>query len=283
MKKPTHPLNIRIVEGVGDEAGFWVVTIDQAPAYRFVAENYRSAIRATCDYADAVRRFGPNPHPLLIQYNKEPSLPNWLACRQLGLRPPLPSRGGSKWLGHSTEVLEKHGISEADFIALLDADEDVISKVSLRLLNSLAHAEQLKQQGQTHLARRGAVVPFEIIDWLIHCMLDGLEWNGVEEVPYNLKALLRFRLVPGELKLDAIRLRKENQFRAAREGGRQFAMGRTPSFRLVAAELDVEPSTVKRWFESVDDFIVRARTFKTLFHPTGEPKSLFSEGLFRDD
>jgi hypothetical protein len=275
MKNSRKPMTIRHYQGEGDEAGKWIATIDHVSEFRVVADTFEAAIRAAYEYAGAVQEFGEKPNPLLIEHRKEPSLTNWLACRRAGLEPSLPNQGGFKWLGNSSDVLDKHGISEKEFTGLLDAQSDDISKVCLHLLESIARSDQLKKQGKTHLARRDQIIPFEIIDWLIHVMLDGLDWCGIDEIPYDLKALIRFRLIPGLAKVDVSRILKENRFRASMEAGRMIAMGKTPSFRSVAATLEVEPSTVKRWFKSVDEFQRKAESLSRLFDPDGLQKSLF--------
>jgi hypothetical protein len=274
MKRFRADWNIRIVEGEGSEAGKKIAFIDEAPEFRAVGDSLASVALAVSEYTEAVKRFGPKPNPLLIEYQRQPSLETWLACRRAGLMPPLPEHGGSKWLGHSQAVLGKHGISENDFIGILDAQDDAISKICTLLLENLARSRRMKSSGETHLGRRGAIIPFEIADWLIHCMLDGLEWYGIDEVPYDLKALIRFRLIPGDSKVDEHRKLKENRLNAARLGGRMVAEGKTPSYRAVAATLEVTPSTVKRWFKSVDEFKSQAVRLSVLFGKDGLPRDV---------
>ncbi|MEW6769468.1 MAG: hypothetical protein AB1342_15700 [Pseudomonadota bacterium] len=162
--------------------------------------------------------------------------------------------GGIEHAFKNQEEIEKLGIAVEDYLGILDADQNCISKVCLHLLASLAKRKNLKAAGQTQLGRRGKTIPDQMIDWLICCMLESESWNGTLELNRDLIVLIRHRLMPGKSTFEQLLSVKTQRSNAAHIGGQLIAMGRVASFRKIGEIMGVEPSTVKRWFKSKEEF-----------------------------
>jgi hypothetical protein len=91
--------------------------------------------------------------------------------------------GGMEQLFFMAPELRKYGFEPAMVASVMDADADAISELSLQLMEKMVEADSLSRSGETHLARRGLVVPEKLIDWLIGCMLDALSWNDQLHIP----------------------------------------------------------------------------------------------------
>ena len=85
--------------------------------------------------------------------------------------------GGFELMFYMREELAQYGIDPELLGGILDADQDAISEMALRLMEKLIEAQAIAADGETHLIRRGLAIPEKLIDWIICCSLDGLSWN----------------------------------------------------------------------------------------------------------
>ncbi len=256
----------------------WVGLVEELPDFRAECGTRDDAFSAIADHFKNLIKIGDETDPIMIQYILNPTLELYLECRKNGLYPDYPHFGGNDSVGNVENYLSEYGIDQSVFLGVLDADEDIIQNLSLKLIENICKSKTLKKSGETHVIGRGLVLPDELMDWLICCMLDGLRWNRIEEIPVDLVVLIRARLVPGdskiETKIHAKRMRQQAVWIAASA----IAAGNNPSFRFVAKHLKVEPSTVKRWFSSEDEFKQEAKRRSAAFDKTGLLKPLFPNG-----
>jgi hypothetical protein len=212
------------------------------------------------------------------EYKNDPSIEKYLELRKSNpdTEIEVALSGGIEHAFKNQKEIEQLGLSIEDYLGLLDADQSCISKVCLHLLASIAESRKLHAEKQTHLARRGKKIPDQIIDWLICSMLDAESWNGTLELNRDLIVLIRHRLVPGMSSFEQLLSVKTQRSNAAQIGGQLMAMGVTPSFRKIGKILGVEPSTVKRWFESKDEFERECAPYAGWFDENGQLRPLES-------
>lgn len=102
--------------------------------------------------------------------------------------------GGIEQLFYLEPELGKYGFDPALVASAMDADPNAISELSLQIMEKMIEVKVLAKSGETHLARRGLVVPDKLINWLVACMLDALSWTGELYIPRDLIVLIRERL-----------------------------------------------------------------------------------------
>jgi hypothetical protein len=211
------------------------------------------------------------------EYKKNPSIENYLKLRRDHPDGEIEVSilGGIEQLEYMEAELERFGIDAMLFAGLLDADRGAISEVALILLEKLVERDRELKKGKTHLARRGEAIPDKLVDWIIGCALDALSWNDDLHIPRDLIVLIRERLTGSSPEYE--RASNANQMRLDAEilGGQLLAQGVQPTFRLMGQLLDVEASTVKRWFPE-GDFLERAKIHARGFDETGQMRP-FSE------
>jgi hypothetical protein len=209
-------------------------------------------------------------------YKSNPSIEKYLELR--GLNPEneieVALSGGIEHAFKNQKEIEGLGICIEDFLGLLDADQKCISRVCLYLLASIVKKRELQAEKQTHLTRRGKAIPDQMIDWFICCMLDAQSWNDTLELNRDLIVLIRHRLMPGTSTFEQLLSVKTQRSNAAQIGGQLIAMGISPSFRQIARILKVQPSTVKRWFTSKDEFVRECAPYALWYDEKGQMRPL---------
>jgi hypothetical protein len=181
--------------------------------------------------------------------------------------------GGADQLFFMEASLRKHGFEPALVASALDADPDALGELSLQIMERLVEARRLSNSGETHLGRRGLVMPEKMADWLIGCMLDALSWNNDLHIPRDLIVLVRERLSGSNPEYEQAARAAAMRSNAILLAGQLLAQGVKPSFRLLARLLEVAPSTVKRWFPD-GDFEKQVLRASELFDEKGEVRPL---------
>lgn len=264
---------VSVVESTEAEGGI-IATITELPGFCAKFRSKEEMLGNIVDKIYLYQKTVKENNLDLIEYIKNPSLEGYARCRRLGYWPDYPTFGGNSALGHVEDILKDTGISHQDFVGILDADNEVLSRISLKLIENVVLARNLKLSGETHVLGRSLALRDELIDWLICCMLDGLRWNGIEEIPVDLLVLIRSRLIPGESKIEAKLQQSRMKQRATWIAASAIASGKNPSFRFIARFMKVEASTVMRWFESEQEFRRAAEHLVPLFQEDGSLKPL---------
>jgi hypothetical protein len=166
--------------------------------------------------------------------------------------------------------LRKFGFNPLLIASVMSAEPDAIRELSVQLTEKIGKAKSLSKR-ETHLVRRGLVVPDRLVDWLIVLMLEALSKKHRPYIPPDLVALVKKRL--GGSKTQYERGAKAAAMRdsAIEIAGKLLAQGIRPSFRIVGEVLKVEASTVKRWFPS-NDFMQQAELAKRMYDDQGNPR-----------
>ena len=210
------------------------------------------------------------------EYKKNPSIETYLDLRKSYPENDIEVAigGGIEHAFKNQSEIEDLGISIKDYLGILDGDHECISRVCLHLLDSIAQSRKLTAAGHTHLARRHEKIPDQMIDWFICCILNSQSWNGTLELNTDLIVLIRQGLMPGMSTFEDLLAVKTQRSDAALIGGQLLAVGLVPSFRKIAKIMGVQPSTVKRWFATKDEFDRECTHFARWFDEKGKLRDL---------
>lgn len=185
------------------------------------------------------------------EYKANPTIENYVKLRRSNPTAEIEVGviGGFESMFYMQEEFERYGVDPNLLGGILDADQEAISEISLRLMEKMIEAREIENAGETHLIRRGLAIPDRLIDWVIGCSLDSLSWNDAPMIPRDLIVLIRERLggsKPQYEKEGAVRKSKQD---AEMIAGQLMAQGLMPTFKILGQLLGVAPSTVMRWFE----------------------------------
>jgi hypothetical protein len=183
-------------------------------------------------------------------YKADPSIENYVRLRRGNPEAEIEVRtvGSFESMFYMREELARYGIDPELLGGILDADQDAISEMALRLMEKIIEARAIAADGKTHLIRRGLAIPEKLIDWIISCSLDALSWNDDLMIPRDLIVLMRERLGGSNLHYEKEGKIRRNKQNAGLIAGQLMARGVVPSFKIIGEALGVAPSTVKRWF-----------------------------------
>jgi len=186
-----------------------------------------------------------------MAYKKDPSIKNYVKLRREDPDAEIEVRviGGMDQLFYLEYELRRYGFDPLLVAAIMDADPEAISEISLQLMEKIIEARKLSKAGETHLVRRGLAVPDKLIDWIISCSLDSLSWNDYLHIPRDLIVLIRERLGGSNPEYEQATQVHGSKMNAACIGGQLKARGIIPTFKMLGRFIGVAPSTVKRWFE----------------------------------
>jgi hypothetical protein len=184
------------------------------------------------------------------KYKADPSIENYVRLRRGNPEAEIEvsTVGGFESMFYMREELARYGIDPELLGGILDADQDAISEMALRLMEKIIEARAIAADGETHLIRRGLAIPEKLIDWIICCSLDALSWNDDLMIPRDLIVLVRDRLGGSNLHYEKEGEIRENKQNAGLIAGQLMARGINPTFKIIGKALGVAPSTVKRWF-----------------------------------
>ncbi len=185
------------------------------------------------------------------KYKADPSIENYVRLRRgdPGAEIEVRTVGSFESMFYMREELAQYDIDPELLGGILDADQDAISEMALRLMEKIIEAKAIAADGETHLIRRGLAIPEKLIDWIICCSLDALSWNDDMTIPRDLIVLVRERLGGSNLHYEKEGEIRENKQNAKLIAGQLMARGINPTFKIIGEALRVAPSTVKRWFE----------------------------------
>lgn len=183
-------------------------------------------------------------------YKADPSIENYVRLRRGNPEAEIEvsTVGGFDSMFYMREELARYDIDPELLGGILDADQDAISEMALRLMEKIIEAREIAADGETHLIRRGLAIPEKLIDWIICCSLDALSWNDDLMTPRDLIVLVRERLGGSNLHYEKEGEIRQNKQNAGLIAGQLMARGVNPTFKIIGEALGVAPSTVKRWF-----------------------------------
>lgn len=185
------------------------------------------------------------------KYKADPSIENYVRLRRDDPDAEIEVSvvGGFESMFYMRDELARYGIDPELLGGILDADQDAISEIALRVMEKIVEAQAIADDGETHLIRRGLAIPEKLIDWIICCSLDALSWTDDLTIPRDLIVLVRERLGGSNLHYEKAGEIRQNKQNAALIAGQLMARGINPTFKIIGEALKVAPSTVKRWFE----------------------------------
>jgi hypothetical protein len=130
------------------------------------------------------------------KYDADPSIETYMRLRRGDPEAEIEVRtvGSYESMFYMREQLARCGVDPELLGGILDADQDTIGEMALRLMEKIIEARAMADDGETHLIRRGLAIPEKLIDWIICCSLDALSWNDNLMIPRDLIVLVRERL-----------------------------------------------------------------------------------------
>ena len=238
------------------------------------------------EYPGTARDFGCNLdgsfNDLTKAYKRNPTIENYLTLRRENPEGEIEVaiHGGIDQLYYMEAELARYGINADEFVSVFDGDDKAISHFSLFFMEKIVEARNLTKAGETHLVRRGLVVPNKLIDWFITCALDALSWTGEPEINRDLIVLIRERLGRPFPEYEVGSMIHERKMHATIVAGALKAQGRMPSIRQMAKAMNVAPSTFMRWFEP-GEFERRAERWSKMYNTDGSLRDLSSRRVLQ--
>ncbi|MCR9225759.1 MAG: helix-turn-helix domain-containing protein [Hyphomonas sp.] len=230
--------------------------------------------------------YGSNPsggyNEVSKSFKANPTIQNYLKLRRAHPEQEIEVAvlGGFDSVLAMQSEFERHGFDVGEIMSVLDADQDTISAISLKLLEELVRQEDLIKNGETHLIRREQAMPLQLIDWIIGLALEAMSWTDTMEMNRDLIVLIKARLLSNDPSYHQKVRAYEARQRAIWIGAQLVARGEEASVRKVADYLGVSPSTVSRWFQP-GEFLQEAEERSVLFNEDGSIKDLFEKGVVR--
>jgi hypothetical protein len=199
---------------------------------------------------------------LVEAYVKEPSIKNYVHLRRAYYLRGAYYRANAvaqTFIDFNEHTIEKelrqYGMEPLLVSEALEGNDRQIDELSLRLMEKLIERDKLAKEGHTQVQSRGIAISDSLVDFLIVAMLQAV----VEEEHPALAVLIRERLCGQKPDYYEKYLRLIDQRRAIALAALKFPNGKI-SVRKIAELMNVEPSTVSRWFpdgdlqEKVDQF-----------------------------
>jgi hypothetical protein len=191
---------------------------------------------------------------LVDAYEKAPTMANYVRLKRTG---------GPAVIGRFADFdpltieaeLRRYGIDPLMVCSALEGDEREIEKLSVRLMECLIERDQIEKEGHTHVQGRQIAISDSLVDFLTVAMLEAV----AEENHTAMVVLIRERLCGQNPDYYKDFLVFTKQRKAVALAALRFPTGKI-SVRKVAKLMNVEPSTVSRWFpagalqEQVDKF-----------------------------
>ena len=209
---------------------------------------------------DRPKMTGPDRTPehwksFVEAYWKEPTITNYVRLSRAYGTPAI-AQTFIDFDAHAFEKeLHQFGMEPLLVSGALDGNEFEIEELSLQLMERLIERDNLAKKGHTQVQSWGIAISDSLVDFLIIAMLQAV----VEEEHPALAVLIRERLCGQKPDYYEKHLRLIHQRRAIALAALKFPTGKV-SVRKIAKLMNIEPSTVTRWFpdgdlqEKVDQF-----------------------------
>ena len=181
--------------------------------------------------------------------------------------------------------LEGQGIEPMLILGVMDGDERDIDELTLRMMEWLVTRAKLSKAGGVQLQGSKQVVSDSLIDYLLVIILESCERHSIS-LPSALVVLLREKLGGPNPYRHARYEISEKQKEAVWIAAQIFGADEAISIRRLAKELNIEPSTISRWFKKgeleaeahrVRDMLERHKNgtlFQDLFELTNSKKKI---------
>lgn len=181
---------------------------------------------------------------------------------------------------------QEYGFDLLSICGALDGGQSEQELLSIKLLEEIQKAKDLKARGESAIHVRKLAMPAAKIDFLIVLMLKGMAFSGQSEISHAFNFLLRVKL--GELESTLTQLSRTTALMdfATKIGGYMLDIGIQPSFRNVAKIMGVQPSTISRWF-TIEKFKEKCEFqlkihFESLFPQSDEERKERAEWVRAD-
>ena len=213
-------------------------------------------------------------NPASKAYKANPSLENYLHLRRANPSDEIEISvlGGFDSVMAMASEYEAYGLSTSQMMQILDANQEAISSIALRLIEELVHYDKLHQEGETQIGRRNKAMPFKLIDWIISISLEALSWNDSMEMNRDLIVLINARLSGKDPHYKQYIHARETLQKAIWIGAQLVARGQPASMRKAASILNVSPSTISRGFDK-GEFEQKCKKLSSLFNADGTFKN----------
>jgi hypothetical protein len=185
----------------------------------------------------------------LNEYWDDPSIEKYVALRRRfprGDTAPNLSEGFNAVA--MKDELTRYGIDPYVVYGAVGGNDRDIDELSLQILEALIRRRKQERAGKTHLQSRKIAISDGLIAYLIMTMLESEDLY----IPTSLVVLIGAQLCGSrpERYQHYTKLKKRDD--AALLGFLLEQRGEKPTVRRIAKSMDVEPSTVSRWFPGGD-------------------------------
>lgn len=189
-------------------------------------------------------------------YKADPTLENYVSLRRSnpGELIEIATSWSMDWLLSNGEVLKGYNIDPETVAGALDADPACISEVSLRLMECLIEREARAKSGETQLQSRGVAIGNSLVNYLIAMMLDALDWNDELYIPRDLMVLIKHQMGTDASAESRTMEVHTKQRQAVWLAAQLRYQGQSGTIRQVAKLLQLNASTVSRWFAAEGSF-----------------------------
>ena len=187
---------------------------------------------------------------LADQFKDEPTLENYLIHRR--------AFGGSGVdsahlitndpISSIESELHQYNLDPAIVSDVLDGNDHQIDALCLRLMEKLVERQALEVSGKSHVQTTGKAIPDSLIDYLAISMLEACEAHDLAP-PSSLVVLIRERLGGPNPARHRQNMIDQNRKKAIWIAAQIFSSGEKMSIRKIAKAMDLEASTVSRWFK----------------------------------
>lgn len=189
-------------------------------------------------------------------YKSDPTIENYVRLRRANpeVLIEIATSWSIDWLFANEDILKRFGINPQTMAGALDADPACISEISLQLMERLIEREAMVSAGETQVQSRGRAIGDSLVNYLIAMMLDSLDWNDEMHIPRDLMVLIKHQIradVSAESKAMEVHT---NRFNAGWIAAQLRYMGQPGSIRQVAKIMNLNPSSVARWFTEDEPF-----------------------------
>ena len=209
-------------------------------------------------------QFGTQPgkrgfNDLTKEYKKSPTVENYVRLRREHPKGEveISTTGGVEFFSAQEKDLRSQGLDPNLVIRLFDADLEAQAEISLLLLQKIIERDNLHKSGETHIVSRKKVVSDTLINYLIGCALDGMCWTDNLDITRELIVLIKQQLgtLTSQYEIGQKQLNRRSE--ATWIAAQLLNQGKTPTYRNIGRILEVQASTVMRWFPD-GDFVAEA-------------------------
>ena len=182
-------------------------------------------------------------------FTKNPNIDEYIRLRKKYPRVGIEyfTSDGIEFLFSDEKLLIENNIDPMVHGGAFEGDGRAHSSLSLNLLTQLRERDARIARGETQLVSTKKAISDAFVNYLIANMLDSLSLQD-EAINPDLIVLIKYQLGVLNSEYELKYKKGDERKQAIWIAVTLAAEGKVPSYRKIAAEMGVQPSTVMRWF-----------------------------------